>query len=138
MTLLCVPIMVRTVESAHADAVQAREHGADLVEYRIDELFSTPQDEPEVLRLVETSPLPCIVTCRPTWEGGHYDGDEDVRVSLLERLGTSERPPRVAATSAASRAGRDVTRFIAFSSGRRAAPHGPVALISTRARISKA
>lgn len=86
--------MVRTVEGAHAHAVQAREHGADLVEYRIDELFNSPDDTPEVLRLVETSPLPCIVTCRPAWEGGHYDGDEDARVSLFERLGASDRPPR--------------------------------------------
>jgi 3-dehydroquinate dehydratase/shikimate dehydrogenase len=93
-TLVCVSVMVRTVESAHAHAVQAREHGADLVEYRIDELFNSPDDEPEVLRLVAESPLPCIVTCRPTWEGGHYDGDEDARVSLFERLGAADRPPR--------------------------------------------
>lgn len=93
-TLLCVPIMARSVESAHADAVQAREHGADIVEYRIDELFSGPEDEGEVLRLVGDSPVACIVTCRPTWEGGHYDGDDDDRVSLFERLGTGERPPR--------------------------------------------
>ena len=35
-TLLCVPITVRTVESAIGDALLAREHGADLVEYRVD------------------------------------------------------------------------------------------------------
>jgi len=93
-TLLCVPIMVQSVESAHAQAIAAREHGADLVEYRIDELFSSPDDTDEVLRLVETSPLPCIVTCRPAWEGGHYDGDEDARVSLFERLGAADHPPR--------------------------------------------
>ncbi|MFG0260090.1 MAG: type I 3-dehydroquinate dehydratase [Phycisphaerales bacterium JB041] len=93
-TLVCVPIMVETVERAIADAVLAGEHGADLVEYRIDELFSTLDDLPEVLRLVDGSPLPCIVTCRPTWEGGSYDGDEDERVAMFERLGTGDTPPR--------------------------------------------
>ena len=93
-TLVCVPLMVETVERAIADAVLAGEHGADLVEYRIDELFSTLDDLPDVLRLVDGSPLPCIVTCRPTWEGGFYDGDEDERVAMFERLGTSDTPPR--------------------------------------------
>lgn len=93
-TLLCVPIMVRSVESAHAIAIQAREHGADLVEYRVDELFNGPEDEGLVLRLVADSPLPCILTCRPTWEGGHYDGEDAARIALFERLGAAERPPR--------------------------------------------
>ncbi|MBK7404173.1 MAG: type I 3-dehydroquinate dehydratase [Phycisphaerales bacterium] len=93
-TLLCVPIMVRSVESAHADAVVAREHGADLVEYRVDELFHGSEDEPLILRLVESSPLPCILTCRPTWEGGLYDGEDAARIALFERLGTADRPPR--------------------------------------------
>lgn len=101
-TLVCVPIMVETVERAIADAVVAGEHGADLVEYRIDELFSTLDDLPDVLRLVEGSPLPCIVTCRPTWEGGHYDGDEDERVAMFERLGTSDSPPRYIDTELAA------------------------------------
>lgn len=93
-TLVCVPIMVESVERAIADAVLAGEHGADLVEYRIDELFSTLDDLPDVVRLVDGSPLPCIVTCRPIWEGGFYDGDEDERVAMFERLGTSDTPPR--------------------------------------------
>ncbi len=93
-TLVCVSILVETVERAGADAVLAGEHGADLVEYRIDEFFSSLDDLPEVLRLVEHSPLPCIVTCRPTWEGGEYDGDEDQRVAMFEKLGTSDRPPQ--------------------------------------------
>ncbi len=29
------------------------------------------------------SSLPCILTCRPTWEGGEYDGPEDGRLALL-------------------------------------------------------
>ena len=95
-TLLCVPILVHDVPSALADAEMACDHGADMVEYRVDACFSGSGDESEtraVLRLVEESPLPCIITCRPTWEGGYYDGPEDARVALFERLGTSNAPP---------------------------------------------
>src|SRR5678815_6101132 len=100
-SLVCVPIMVQDPASALADAAAARDAGADLVEFRIDEFFSGSGDEQEtkaVVRLVAESPLPCIVTCRVVSEGGAYEGDEMERVSLLERLGRSEgkgeHPPR--------------------------------------------
>src|SRR5262245_59108972 len=100
-TLVCVPLMVHDLHAALADAQAAKDAGADLVEYRIDEFFSGSGDEREekaVVRLVSESPLPCIVTCRPVSEGGHYDGDDVARVSLFERLGTAagpgEHPPR--------------------------------------------
>lgn len=95
-TMVCVPIMCRDVGSALTDAEAARDHGADLVEYRVDELFAGVGDGAEtadVLRLVAESPLACIVTCRPEWEGGSYDGPEDERISLFEALGTSDAPP---------------------------------------------
>ena len=79
-TRLVVPIMVESVTQAHARAAVAAERGADLVEYRLDH-FEEPD---QVGTLVGGSPLPCIVTCRPTWEGGEYDGNEQDRISLLE------------------------------------------------------
>ncbi|MCC6426888.1 MAG: type I 3-dehydroquinate dehydratase [Phycisphaerales bacterium] len=96
---MCVPIMVHDIHTALADAVAARDAGADLVEFRIDEFFSGDLDEaPGILRMIAESPLPCIVTCRHKSEGGQYDGEEDARVSLYERLGTAsgkdEHPPR--------------------------------------------
>ncbi len=101
MTLLCVPILTHDADAALRDAALAKSAGADLVEFRIDEMFSGSGDEAEeraILRLVAESPLPCIVTCRPTWEGGQYDGDDAARIALLERLGTAfgqgEHPPR--------------------------------------------
>jgi 3-dehydroquinate dehydratase / shikimate dehydrogenase len=100
-TLICVPIMVQDETSAHREADRARDLGADLVEYRLDDVFSGSGDEQEIasiLRIVAHSPLPCIATCRPTSEGGHYDGPDDARISLFERLGTAfgkdELPPR--------------------------------------------
>jgi len=93
--------MVEEHASAIRDATLAAEHGADLVELRIDVFFEDKEDSTDllqdridrVLALVKASPLPCIVTCRPHWEGGEYYGDDDERVSMYEALGTSDHPP---------------------------------------------
>lgn len=97
--------MVEDHSDALRDAILAAEHGADLVEYRVDVYFEDRSDDENgsveqlqdridrVLDLVEVSPIPCIVTCRPHWEGGEYHGDDDERVALYEALGTSETPP---------------------------------------------
>lgn len=93
--------MVEEHASAIRDAALAGEHGADLVEYRVDVFFEDKEDSADlladridrVLELVRASPLPCIVTCRPHWEGGEYHGDDDERVALYESLGTSDHPP---------------------------------------------
>lgn len=100
LTLICVPIMVQDVPAALADATAARDLSADLVEFRLDDFFTgaagTAGDREiaAVVRLVRESPLPCIVTCRPSQgdEGGRYDGDEAARISLFERLGTADAP----------------------------------------------
>ncbi|MEM8738405.1 MAG: type I 3-dehydroquinate dehydratase [Planctomycetota bacterium] len=89
MTRLTVPIAVDTYAAALSLAVRAAEFGADLVEYRLDAFVSAGADLSEaklrdIEKLVRDSPLPCIVTCRPVWEGGDYDGDEMHRISLLE------------------------------------------------------
>jgi len=93
--------MVHDAAAALTDAQSARDAGADLIEFRVDEVFAGEGDadgERLVLRLAADSPLPCIVTCRAASEGGGYDGDEMARVSLYERLGTAagpgEHPPR--------------------------------------------
>ncbi len=102
MTLLCVPIFVDSPAQALADAVQAAEHGADLVEFRIDRCFdgSTGSDAEDAALvkalqdLIAHSPLPVILTCRPTWEGGEYDGDDADRIALFEKLtAASPSPP---------------------------------------------
>ncbi len=102
-TLLCVPIMVEDEPTALRDAAEARDAGADIVEFRIDSFFSGARsaegdlDDREVraiLRLVRDCPLPCIVTCRAASEAGSggeggYDGDDSARVALFEKLGTA-------------------------------------------------
>ncbi|MEQ9461037.1 MAG: type I 3-dehydroquinate dehydratase [Phycisphaeraceae bacterium] len=90
MTLLAVPIMVEGLDEALRAAILAGEHGADVVEYRVDRVA----DDVELVKtLVDRSPLPCLLTCRPTWEGGEYDGDDQQRISLIEAAGLVVRPP---------------------------------------------
>ncbi len=105
MTQICVPLMVEDHSETLRDATLAAEFGADMVEFRVDVYFEDHSDDEKgtveqlqdridrVLDLVEVSPLPCIVTCRPHWEGGEYHGDDDERVALFEALGTSDSPP---------------------------------------------
>src|SRR4051812_41687009 len=83
MTYLCVAIYVNSLEQGRADALRAAEAGADLVEYRVD-TFTDPRD---LLPLVESSPVPCIVTCRSFREGGQAAIDDDQRIALLASPG---------------------------------------------------
>jgi 3-dehydroquinate dehydratase/shikimate dehydrogenase len=86
MTKLCVPIMVESAEQALADAFAAQQAGADLVEFRLDRFTD---DRDAAVKLVDNCPLPTIVTIRPDWEGGEYDGDDATRIALIEFLGTT-------------------------------------------------
>jgi 3-dehydroquinate dehydratase len=63
MTLLCVPLVGRTVEEMKVDAAAEAAAGGDLVEIRLDfiEGFSPREDLPRLLR---SCPLPALVTYR--------------------------------------------------------------------------
>ena len=92
MTHLAVSIAVDTpddVDACLARAHAALEAGATMVEWRIDLLAEDPAAAGALVRLVSEGPDACIVTCRPTWEGGAYAGDESTRFSLLEALAVS-------------------------------------------------
>ena len=52
--------------------------GADLVEVRLDGV-----DRPDVAGALEGRLRPVIVTCRPRWEGGAFDGPEEARRRIL-------------------------------------------------------
>ncbi len=85
MTSLAVAIHVLSLDQGVRDAARAAEMGADLVEFRIDRFTEEPS---QVAQLVERSALPCIVTCRPTWEGGFCGRADDERVALLGAAAT--------------------------------------------------
>lgn len=82
MTYLCVAIFVKDLAKAKRDISLAAEAGADLVELRIDEL----SDPAQVAQLAKESILPAIVTCRPTWEGGKSELDDEARAALVQAV----------------------------------------------------
>ena len=74
--LLCVTVTGRTMEELRRGRDAAA--GADLVELRLDGV-----DRPDVGGALEGRRRPVIVTCRPRWEGGAFDGSEHEREQLL-------------------------------------------------------
>ncbi|KAF3330288.1 bifunctional 3-dehydroquinate dehydratase/shikimate dehydrogenase [Carex littledalei] len=81
-TLLCIPSVAKTVEEMAGDMVAAAAMGADVVELRLDCLFSF-QPRSDLERLLTNRPIPALVTYRPKWEGGEYDGDDETRIEAL-------------------------------------------------------
>ncbi len=75
--LLCATVTADTMaELRHRrDLVQ----GADLVELRLDGVVDL-----DVAGALAGRRTRVVVTCRPTWQGGRYDGDEQARVAILE------------------------------------------------------
>ncbi|KAM3752850.1 hypothetical protein ACB098_03G049200 [Castanea mollissima] len=81
-TQICAPVMAETVDQMLLLMRKAKELGADLVEVRIDFLKNfSPRQDLEIL--IKQSPLPTLITYRPIWEGGQYDGDESQRQNAL-------------------------------------------------------
>ncbi len=79
--LLCATVTADTMaELRHRrDLVQ----GADLVELRLDGVCDL-----DVAGALAGRRTRVVVTCRPTWQGGRYDGDEQARVAILESAWT--------------------------------------------------
>ena len=51
---------------------------ADMVEVRLDTV-----ERPDAIAAIEGRRRPVLVTCRPSWEGGHFQGSEEERERLL-------------------------------------------------------
>ena len=78
MALLCETVTGRTM----AELVAARDgatHG-DMVELRLDGVSNL-----DVAGALQGRRVPALVTCRPAWEGGRFDGTEHERVHILSR-----------------------------------------------------
>ncbi len=75
---LCATVTATTM----ADLRRRRDlvAGADLVELRLDGVADV-----DVAGALAGRRLPVIVTCRPPWQGGRFDGDEATRLALLEQ-----------------------------------------------------
>ncbi|XP_068658361.1 bifunctional 3-dehydroquinate dehydratase/shikimate dehydrogenase, chloroplastic isoform X2 [Aristolochia californica] len=74
-TLLCVPLISKTVDKMLLEMGRAKISGADIVEIRLDHLSGfNPSTDLEIL--LKDRPLPALVTYRPKWEGGQYEVEE--------------------------------------------------------------
>jgi len=97
MTFVAVPIAVRQkldVEDALNRATRAVAEGAALIEWRVDALADEIEPAESIITLVRESPAPCILTCRPNWEGGEFTGDDAKRLHLVEKVMESGHRPR--------------------------------------------
>src|SRR4051812_23648158 len=108
MTYLCVPIFVTSLEQARRDALLAAEHGADLIEYRLDSFPGPDLPFAELASFLAHTPVSCVLTFRSASEGGQGEGSDDRRLEALRRRGratkyvdveldTLKRPPDAAA-----------------------------------------
>ena len=72
-----------TVTGATTDEIRARRDAAtdaDMVEVRLDYAR-----ELDVAGVLADRACPIVVTCRPLWEGGHFQGSEEERRRVLTR-----------------------------------------------------
>jgi 3-dehydroquinate dehydratase/shikimate dehydrogenase len=76
---MSIQIVETVTGQSMSDLRAARDRASgDLVELRLD---SVPR--PDVQGALEGRRTPVIVTCRPTWEGGGFEGPEEARLRLL-------------------------------------------------------
>jgi 3-dehydroquinate dehydratase/shikimate dehydrogenase len=76
MSKLCVTVTADTT----AELRRKRDEvvGADLVELRLDTV-----SDPDVTGALADRRMPVVVTCRPPWEGGRFQGSEEERTRIL-------------------------------------------------------
>ena len=75
---LCATVTGRTTSELRARRDAARD--ADLIELRLDHVR-----DPDVDGALAGRRQPVVVTCRPAWEGGRFQGAEEERRRILER-----------------------------------------------------
>ncbi|KAG2452420.1 hypothetical protein HYH02_002663 [Chlamydomonas schloesseri] len=80
---ICTSVTATTVETFLAEIQEAAASGVDIIELRLD--FLTDFDpEQHLEKILKSCPLPYIVTYRPVWEGGKYEGPEPERLAVLK------------------------------------------------------
>lgn len=77
--MICVSIGRTRHKMVIAEHKHLAEHGAELVELRLDWLSRMP----DVGRLLADRPTPCVLTCRRKEDRGRWRGDEDQRMTVL-------------------------------------------------------
>jgi 3-dehydroquinate dehydratase/shikimate dehydrogenase len=75
--MIIVSVIGPTMDDAFRQ-IRASRKWADIIELRLDLIRDL-----ELIPLLRRTERPRIVTLRPTWEGGGYDGSEEARVAML-------------------------------------------------------
>jgi len=80
---ICTSVTASTVQAFLAEVQEAASRGVDIIELRLDYLkdFDASRD---LERIMASCPLPYIVTNRPKWEGGNFEGPEAERLATLK------------------------------------------------------
>ena len=86
----CVPVVARTPR-AMASRATAALRVSDYAELRLD--FLRPGSIPAVLDMMGRGLARCVCTLRPNSEGGHFEGSESERISILKMI--AEYGPRM-------------------------------------------
>jgi 3-dehydroquinate dehydratase/shikimate dehydrogenase len=84
MTYLCAAIFVVDPAQARRDMALAAEAGADMIELRTDAFGADAFDQ--IKLVIQSSPVPVIVTCRPKSEGGKSELQDEQRIALMDSL----------------------------------------------------
>ncbi|MDM7934361.1 MAG: type I 3-dehydroquinate dehydratase [Methanothrix sp.] len=79
-TMILTPQVVAVLGSGALQDLPAAEY-ADMIELRLDLVEEEPLETLRALRRATTRPI--IATCRPTYEGGRFEGEEVERLELL-------------------------------------------------------
>lgn len=74
---ICVSVAAENTEAA-LEAAKKEESKADVIEIRLDSLTN-----PDITPFLKGIHTPLLFTNRPVWEGGFYDGPENIRIALL-------------------------------------------------------
>lgn len=80
---ICTSVTASTVDAFLEEIKEAEAAGVDIVELRLDFLKDF-DPELHLVRIIKACKLPYIVTYRPVWEGGNYDGPEAERLAVLK------------------------------------------------------
>ncbi|HBP16496.1 MAG TPA: hypothetical protein DEA08_01720, partial [Planctomycetes bacterium] len=80
---ICATVLEPSLAAARARLESLAAEPPELVELRLDALPADALDEAALRALIEASPAPALVTCRPRREGGGWEGPEPARLALL-------------------------------------------------------
>ncbi|RYR52548.1 hypothetical protein Ahy_A06g027451 isoform C [Arachis hypogaea] len=81
--MICAPIRSQCVEQILKEMHEAKAQGADVVEVSLDHITNFHPHN-DLQTILTNKLLPILFSYRPKWEGGLYEGDENIRLEALQ------------------------------------------------------